>query len=239
MNTWIFQADPGQFRIDDFLATSPEMCLWRASQTQSKMRVGDAVYLWRSIGGGDRSRAGVVAKAAISAPVAGMRGDTPSNEFWLDRSDADNMFDRVAIRFTCTNRRIAYDDLKSDPILCGTTIVKAGIGTNFLLKVDHAKRLEAIWSKCGEAWNRTEIFEALLAYESGTKQEVLATQVGRAISDVRKKLASFQNIDPRSPFASPSPVHSAECDLWKEFYDHHAKQLRMGDLRRELERHPT
>ena len=60
--------------------------------------------------------------------------------------------------------------------------MKAGIGTNFLLKVDHAKRLEAIWSKCGEAWNRTEIFEALLAYESGTKQEVLATQVGRVLS---------------------------------------------------------
>jgi hypothetical protein len=230
MNTWIFQADPRHFRLDDFLATSPEVCVWRASAQQSKMRIGDTVYLWRSIGAGDRGRAGVVAKGEISAPVAELRDDTPSKEFWLNRFDADSIFDRVAIRITCIGRRIAYDDLKSDPILSGMKIVKAGIGTNFLLKPDHAKRLEAIWSKSGDAWDRAELLEALLAYENGTKQEVLSTRVGRAISEVRRKLASFQNIDPRSPFASPSPVHSVEIELWNEFYDRHAKQLRIGEM---------
>lgn len=109
MNTWILQADPDQFRIDEFLATAPEACLWRASTGQSKMRVDGIVYLWRSIGTGDRGRAGVVAKAEIGSSVAELRDDTASKEFWIKRIDVDTIYESVEIRIKCVGRHIPYD----------------------------------------------------------------------------------------------------------------------------------
>lgn len=237
-NTWIFQANPAQFRVDDFLATSPETCLWRVSRGRSKIRIGDEVYLWRSISGGDRTYAGIVAKAVIVGPVAEQRDDTSSRPFWLKRIDADTIMDRVAIRFTrfvSKDKQIVFDDMKTDPVLAKMQIMKVGAGTNFSLQKEYASRLASIWAKNGQHWERKEIITALLAYDHHGKHEQLALTVGRTLSDARKKLASIENFDRMSAHAGGKPLRSLERDVWDEFFDTSAMKLRRSDLEKALE----
>ena len=229
-DTWIFQADHNQFRIDDFLATSPKACLWRVSNGHSRIKIGDKVYLWRSISGSDRARAGIATEAEIVSLVAKQRDDTSSKPFWVDRTYAEEIINRVMIRIASAGQRIVYDDLKNDPILSNMQIIKAGTGTNFLIKNEYASRLASLWSKNGQCWNRNEIIAALLAYDCCTKHGTLAITVGRTISDARKKLASFQNFDPKSAHASVSTVCSLEKEVWDEFFDNDSMKLRRADL---------
>lgn len=232
-STWIFQANPAQFRIDDFLATSPETCLWRVSRGRSKIRIGDKVYLWRSISGGDRAYAGIIAEAVIVGPVAEQRDDTSSRPFWLKAIDADTIMDRVAIHFTrfgSEDERIAFDEMKVDPVLANMQIMKVSAGTNFPLQNEYASRLASIWSKNGQRWERKDIITALLSYVRHDKPEQLALTVGRTVSDARKKLVSLQNFDPMSAHACGKLVCSLERDVWDEFFDTSAMKLRETDL---------
>jgi len=183
------------------------------------MQIGEQVYLWRSISGGDRSRAGVIAKAAITGPIAEQSDNSASRPFWFECGDANDIIDRVTIHFTSADRRIAYDDLKHDPVLSEMHIIKAGIGTNFSLQAEQASRLASIWSKTGQSWGRTEIKSAIQAYSDGAKPEQLALDVGRTVSDARKKLASLRNLDPTSSYGAPTPLLSLEREIWDEFFD--------------------
>lgn len=131
-NTWIFQAIPSQFRIDDFIATSPETCLWRVSSGHSKIKIGDKVYLWRSIGKSCRTHAGIVAEAEIVGPVAEQRDDAASKPFWINRSDAEEIISRVMIRIVSGDQHIAYDDTNIDPVLSGMQIISCGYWNKFL-----------------------------------------------------------------------------------------------------------
>ena len=98
-------------------------------------------------------------------------------------------------------------------------IIKAGIGTNFSLQAEQASRLASIWSKTGQSWGRTEIKSAIQAYSDGAKPEQLALDVGRTVSDARKKLASLRNLDPTSSYGAPTPLLSLEREIWDEFFD--------------------
>ena len=231
-DTWIFQADPDQCRIDDFLATSPETCLWRVSSGRSTIKIGDKVYLWRSISGSDRARAGIVAQAEIVGPVAKQRDVAASKPFWINRTNAEEIINRVPIRITSADQQIIYDDMKNDPVLSNMQIIRAGIGTNFLLKNEYASRLASLWSKNGQCWDRNEIIAALLAYDCCTEHVQLAITVGRTTSDVRKKLASLQNLDPTSAHASVSAIWSLEKEVWDEFFDNGSMKLRRADLKK-------
>jgi hypothetical protein len=185
--------------------------------------------LWRSIGKSCRTRAGIVAEAEIVGPVAEQRDDAASKPFWINRSDADEIINRVAIRIALGDQHIAYDDMNTDPVLSSMQIIRAGTGTNFWLKPEFASRLASFWSKNGRRWDRNEIIAALLAYDRCTGHETLAVTVGRTASDACKKLVSLQNFDPRKT-PSVSTVWSLEKDIWNEFFDSTAMRLRTADL---------
>lgn len=230
VRTWIFQANPIQFDLDLFLTASPREGLWRAKQYTSEIEVGDTVFLWRAIGQGERTLAGIVAEAeVIGAPVP-QRDSSDFSRFWRDRSDATQVEPRAKIRIVRAakpGRHLMFDDIRSDPILSHLGILRAPNATNFKATEEEAARLRILWEKLESDWNREDEIDALLAYCEGTPLSDLVLKVGRPLSIARKKVASFKSFDPRSSHYSPG---IPTTDVWEEFFDKETNRLRREAL---------
>lgn len=148
MNTWIFQTNPAHFDIDGYLATFPNSMLWRAKRRTSEMQIGDRVYIWRSIGGGPKERAGLVAKATISGPVQHQDDHPATVPFWMDPSNAGPE-PRV---------QITFDAIYDEPVLLWQTVRSDRVvgkyaqmtGTNFFLPCIEGTRFEELLVRAGE-----------------------------------------------------------------------------------------
>jgi EVE domain len=236
MRTWIFQAHPGQFDIDRFLAAPPHECKWLVSRYESEIEVSDRVFIWRAIGNGDRSLAGIIAEAEITERAIPQSDDSTSRDFWFDWSEATRIDNRAVIRFVrvaAQGQHLVRADIMADPMLSQMDIVKVSNATNFKVSDQEASRLQSLWAKAGSSWSRSEIVAALLAYDKFLVDD-LACQVGRSVSEARKKLASFNTFDPRSTLYSEVIPKSLESELWREFFDYERGVLRREAL--ELER---
>lgn len=148
--TWIFQANPKRYRISEFLETSPSKCKWLARQHQNDIRIGDRVFLWRAIGGKERSKAGIVADAEVIGPVLKQLDDSQSAPFWLSEGEATAFVDRVELRILRIARpglNVRYDVIREDPILSMMAVMTLRNRTNFKLSEDHAERVSLLWDK--------------------------------------------------------------------------------------------
>lgn len=130
--TWLFQANPSRFEIDRFLATKPDITTFLVTRYQQEIAVGDQVFVWRSIGGGNQDAAGIVAEAEVIESVAQKPDEPASRPFWGNPSDADILADRVVLRLT----RIADSQqiirrrwIQEDPILHDMVIFRMATGT--------------------------------------------------------------------------------------------------------------
>jgi hypothetical protein len=232
VRTWIFQANPDRFDLDLFLTASPREGLWRAKQYTSEIEAGDTVFLWRAIGQRQRQRAlaGIVAEAEVTTAPAPQRDISDFSRFWRDRSDATRVEPRATVRIIRAvkpRRHLMFDDIQSDPILLGLSILRAPNATNFKTSDEEAARLRILWERLEGEWNRKDEIDALLAYCDGTPLSDLALKVGRPLSNARKKIASFKSFDPSSPHYSPS---IPPTDIWAEFFDKETKRLRREAL---------
>ena len=107
MASWIFQANPQQFDVDGFLATGPSRMLWLAKQHANDMRVGDQVFLWRAIGGGDPKLSGIVAEARIVSLPTLQPDAAESLPYWIGNGTAPDV--RVELELHTNLRGIDKD----------------------------------------------------------------------------------------------------------------------------------
>ena len=89
MTTWIFQATPDDFKIDEFIASKPSECLWRVSRYEKEIAVGDTVFLWRAKGKAIAEsaifgRAKVIEAASVQKPGSAQR------DYWTKVPDRDS-----------------------------------------------------------------------------------------------------------------------------------------------------
>ena len=89
MATWVFQATPKVFDIDNYVARYPELVYWRTPRHAKKIFVGGRAFLWRS---GPTSGA-IAIGVVVEAPTPGSAVRHPEalgNGLWrADQPDPD------------------------------------------------------------------------------------------------------------------------------------------------------
>ncbi len=118
MQTWIFQANPDRFDIDQFLDEGPDETLWLAGRQGHQMEIGDQVFIWRSAGG-NQGISGIIAECRMIEAPKVQQDILGKRIFWSDPTDATNKELRVRLRIV----RVAHKKevlqkkwLEDDPI---------------------------------------------------------------------------------------------------------------------------
>lgn len=238
MKTWIFQANPAAFDIDGYLNATAEIN-WTVRQRhlQSRMAVGDRVFIWRA--GGDRPRdAGIVAEARITSEPAEEDEDADSVAHW-----AANELVRRELRVQMRVERVATakevvrrDWLKNDPILSDLRILRFASETNYLVEERHAWRLASLWENTGENWDWDDCVAGLWAYDRtyagiistmpGSLVSDVALTIGRAVQGVYNKVMNFRALDPRDGRSGFTGGGETTKQVWDAFYDAQNQRLR-------------
>jgi hypothetical protein len=212
MRTWIFQSNPDRFNIDSYLAARPAEFLWLVTRYESEISIGDRVYLWRNQGAGG-AIAGVVAEGIVTAPPALRTQDTESLRHWRGERDRNDNEPRIRagmrlVKVANTREVLRRDWCLDDPILRGLPNLQMQAGTNYPVTDEQALRLNALWTRTGRDWTRSESIAGLWAYAETYGQAVsrlpgspvarVALLIGRAVSGVYAKAMNFRSIDPRA-----------------------------------------
>ncbi|WP_413299733.1 EVE domain-containing protein [Bacillus sp. 1P10SD] len=145
-NTWIFQGNPDDFKIDQYISENNEIW-WSLNQQHflDQISEGDLVYIWRS-DGKKRGTGGIIARGTVSgAPSLEITQST----FWI-KKPKDN--DKYCISIIIENHLvdghfIRRTELKEHPQLNELLILRMANNTNYLVKEEHAKLLHKLWEK--------------------------------------------------------------------------------------------
>jgi len=169
-HTWIFQATPTDFEIDEFVSTKPDSCLWRVSRYVSEISVGDKVFLWRAKGK-EWIRAGIFGRAEVKKPPRAQQPDRAQRDFWKKVGDRHAVEHRALIGdiVLLEARNLIPRDWLQNPVdqsISDLSILSQAQGTNFRVTHVQAERLDALWSRVGQPWSRDELAVVLLAYKS-------------------------------------------------------------------------
>jgi 5-methylcytosine-specific restriction endonuclease McrA len=249
MRTWIFQGNPDDYDIDGYLGSRPAQLVWLVTRYASEIAVGDRVYLWRNQGK-QSAIPGIIAEAIITAAPE-LRGEDPEGlRFWrIEGPRATSPQVRAVMRLVkvATAREVIRADwCNEDPILRGLPNLKMRAGTNYPIPPDQALRLDALWSRTGRDWTRSESIAGLMAYAEtygkpvsrlpGSPVARVALTVGRAVSGVYAKVMNFRSLDPRASGSGMSGAGDTDRDVWREFFDPQSSSLRLDALREEFTR---
>lgn len=247
--TWIFQANPARFDIDAFLGTNPVEMTWLVTRYAAKIAPGDQVFIWRSVGGGDRDESGIIAEGVVLGAPAPREDDPASRPFWKSTTDRDGIVERARLRvMRIANKRevLKRGWMKDDPVLRDLTILKMANATNYEVSDKASNRLNALWQKTGVDWTYAESVAGLWAYHRTHGEEVsrtlgspvseVALCIGRTVSSVYNKVMNFRSLDPRDPRAGMSGVGQVDREVWATFYDSTTDSLRAEALEHEFQR---
>jgi hypothetical protein len=247
--TWIFQANPDRFDIDAFLATRPVTTTFLVTRYREEVAVGDQVFIWRSIGGGNQDAAGIVAQGEVIDPPT-LRPDEPAaRPFWANPSEADIAAERVIlrlIRIADSRDIIRRRWIQEDPILRHMLILRLANATNYEVPDTEAARLNALWSQTGRDWSYADSVAGLWAYQQTYGREVsrlpgspvanTAMLIGRAVSGVYNKVMNFRSIDPRDQRTGMTGGGAMDRRVWSEFYNQAMGAIDEGSLSAEFHR---
>ncbi len=230
--TWVFQANPGRLDIDGFLVTRPAITTFLVTRYRQEISVGDQVFIWRSIGGGNQDAAGIVSEGEVIEPPA-LRPDEPTaRPFWANPPEADIPAVRVILRLlrVADSREIIRRRwIQEDPILRDMLILRLASATNYEVPDAQAIRLNALWSRTGRDWIYADSVAGLWAYHQTYAREVsrlagspvadTALLIGRAVSGVYNKVMNFRSIDPRDQRTGMTGGGAMDRRGWADFYD--------------------
>ncbi len=246
MKTWIFQANPIEFDIDSFLVAEPVAVAWTVTRHQSEIAVGDQVFLWRSVGGRDDTDSGIVAEAVVTSSAEHRVDDGASRPFWRI-AETGRITDHAVLRLVrvASKREVLRCKwLREDPILRDLTILKMSNETSYKISSDHAMRLNALWLKTGNDWNRAESIAGLWAYLKthgivvsklpGSPVATVAQLIGRAVGGVYNKVMNFRALDPRDSRKGMTGGGDTDRKVWDEFFDVNGRKLREQELEAEF-----
>jgi hypothetical protein len=172
---WVFQANPDRFKIGEFLATRPATMTFSVTRYRQEIAVGDQVFIWRSIGGGNEDAAGVVADSEVIGSTARRADEPAAQPFWANPPDADIPADRVVLRLNRvadSRETIRRRWIQEDPVLREMLILRLANATNYEVPAAQAARLNALWSRTGRDWSYAESVAGLWAYHQTYGREV-------------------------------------------------------------------
>ncbi|MBP1947127.1 AAA family ATPase [Virgibacillus litoralis] len=133
MKHWIFQGNPKQFNIDEYILDN-KVVSWSIRQKQfvDKVNIGDKVFLWRS-DGGKKNTGGIIAHAEVISDV-----------FEEDEYKVELKIEEY--RLTNNNGMLLRHHLKVIPETMNLQIIKIATGTNFLLGEGEYQRILKLWN---------------------------------------------------------------------------------------------
>jgi 5-methylcytosine-specific restriction enzyme A len=139
-NTWIFQANPTKYKINEALANLTED-LWNLNQHAKRVRRGDRALIWIS----GRKEAGIYAVGTIKTdPV--LQADSPTGQqLWIDKRQGRMIKPRVLVGYDrwLLGRPLSKMLLRTDPDLAGLAIFRFPRGTIFPVTPDEWTAIEA------------------------------------------------------------------------------------------------
>lgn len=149
MSTWIFQGNPNQFQIDEYLRTYNPI-LWTITKVhfRDEISIGDDVYIWRSDGNNPKS-GGIVAKGKMTSLPAERKDD--ARHLWITQPE-NQIALRVEIkvndiRLSEGEGMIKRMELAGDERVAGMRILQVHMETNYLLEPRHAECINELWEQ--------------------------------------------------------------------------------------------
>lgn len=154
MNTWIFQGNPDKFNIDEYLAKTKDI-YWSVTQPkhQDEIKIGDLVYIWRAKGS-NNSISGIVAFGVVNEECK-TRDEVKNklalyDELWKESfSEASQIKAGIKlkeIRLNPDDGMITFEVFEQDPLLSQSQLIKARVGSNFLLNETQSLLVEQYWN---------------------------------------------------------------------------------------------
>ncbi|MCH7503609.1 MAG: EVE domain-containing protein, partial [Proteobacteria bacterium] len=247
MRSWLFQGNPNQFRITEYL-TDLDDILWSIRQRQfvDEVKIGDEVFIWRAAGK-IKAISGVVAVGVVTDEPR-IRADDRGRPYWI-RPDSGNEYRagiKLQARLLGKRQTVRAEWLTTDPILASHLIFRMRSQTNYTLTHTQAKRLRALCARTGADWTREESTAGLWLYQSLLGKSIsklptspvaeVATMIGRSVGGVYNKLMNFRSIDPRDERKGLPASSDTDKAAWDEFYNADSAQIDGGRLDEEFRR---
>lgn len=133
METWIFQGNPKQFEVDDYVAHN-KVLTWGAKIYHKEMKIGDRAFIWRA-DGGNKNSGGIIASCTIHRqPYL----NTEDNRMVVDLKVEE-------YRITEADGMLLRRDLKENVKTRFLNIIRQANGTNFKCSSEQAMHLEEFW----------------------------------------------------------------------------------------------
>ena len=154
MNTWIFQGNPDKFNIDEYLRRTKDI-YWSVTQPkhQNEIKVDDLVYIWRAKGS-KNAISGIVAFGVVieeGKPREEVKNklvlyDELWQEDFREASQIKAGIKLKEIRLTPEDGMITSEIFEQDPTLSQSQLIKARVGSNFLLNAVQSSLVEQYWN---------------------------------------------------------------------------------------------
>ena len=154
MNTWIFQGNPDKFNIDEYLRRTKDI-YWSVTQPkhQNEIKIDDLVYIWRAKGS-KNAISGIVAFGVVieeGKPREEVKNklvlyDELWQEDFREASQIKAGIKLKEIRLTPEDGMITSEIFEQDPTLSQSQLIKARVGSNFLLNAVQSSLVEQYWN---------------------------------------------------------------------------------------------
>lgn len=139
--TWIFQADPNRYRIEESLQLEKQE-YWNLNQHAKEIHAGDRVLIWMC-----GKQAGIYAIGTILNEPIKMSDSARGLEYWRSQREGRRVKPRVLVRYDTIlkDKPLLRVYLRCDPDLWGLKILRCAMGTNFTVEDDEWKALQENW----------------------------------------------------------------------------------------------
>lgn len=125
--TWIFQANPNRYRIEESLRVEAEE-FWNLNQQWKKVKKGDRVLIWIS-----GKQAGIYALGTVMTDPEKKSDSAKGIGYWNDPRDGRKVKPRVIVRYDelFLDNPLLKLFLQYDPALWNLSVIRSPLGTNF------------------------------------------------------------------------------------------------------------
>lgn len=138
-SSWIFQANPDNFNIDEAIVELKEIT-WKVNRYKDRVHAGDIVYFWKS-----GENAGIVAVGKILSEPALLKDLKIEKKFIRPKVAGENGDkDFIGVRISVERvlgPMVRRQDLLNDPLLGSMQILRQSQETNFVLNDEEAKAI--------------------------------------------------------------------------------------------------
>ena len=147
MTNWIFQGNPENFKVDEYIYNQ-DLIMWTINQRRFKEEIlpNDVVYIWRSDENKTKS-GGIIAKGKIVSPPKEMLDDAP--DLWINKQE--NSF-KLRVKIELEDIRLNEEDgmlmridMEKDDNLKDMRILKFRAETNYKLDPKYSKHIDYLW----------------------------------------------------------------------------------------------